>query len=192
MSDNGGGSSATSRDYVYDPLSIFFHWVIGLLVIYQIFFPPEIEEVPIDERAPLVTTHTGLGLIILTLIILRILWYWARPAAPAVDSGPDWQNRVAKLVHNAFYVLVFLTPLLGFLSTLSAPYEIAVFDLYMLNPVAEAENWKFELPSFIHKQFSRGMIGLLVVHALAALYHHFIVKDGVLRRMLPFLARRGA
>lgn len=187
MSDNSG-STAGPRDYVYDPLSIFFHWVIGLLVIYQMFFPPEIEEVPIELRAPLVPTHTGLGLIILALIVLRILWYWARPAAPAVESGPEWQNRAAKFVHNAFYVLVFLTPLLGFLSTLSAPYEIAVFDLFMLNPVGEEETWKFALPSNAHKQFSRIMIGLLVVHALAALYHHFIVKDGVLRRMLPFLS----
>ena len=61
--------------------------------------------------------------------------------------------------------------------------------MFMLNPVPQEETWQFAVPSNAHKQMSRVMIGLSMVHGLAALYHHFVLKDGLLRRMLPFLSR---
>ena len=185
--NNNKRSTWSGRTYVYDPLSILFHWVIGALLIRQIFFPPEIEGMPFDQRPPMVTFHTGMGLIILALVVLRIVWFLRRGSAPMVENTPLWQYRVAISVHRAFYVLMFLTPLLGFLSTFSAPYEIAPFNLFYLNSEAHAPTFLFELPSFIHKQGSRIMIGLLVIHSLAALYHQFHVKDNLLRRMIPAL-----
>ena len=182
--------AARTDTFAYDPLSIFLHWSVGLLIVYQMFFPPEIEGLGIEVRAPLVTTHTGLGLIILVLVALRVAWRLVRGPAPEVPQTPEWQNRAARFVHNAFYVLIVLTPLLGFLSTFSAPYEIAPFDMFVLNAGESEETWAFAVPSNIHKQCSRIMIGLFAVHVLAALYHYFVVKDGVLQRMLPFLPRR--
>ena len=128
------------------------------------------------EKLQAAGMHKSFGLVVLALILLRLVWR-------LVNGTPAVQNLMAHAMHWVLYVLMFAQPLAGILMSQAAGYPVSFFGL-------------FELPVLLDKdptlaQFFRGAHGTvwillvlaLVGHAGAALYHHFIMKDDVLKRM---------
>ena len=170
----------------YGNLSIGLHWLMLLLVVavyacidLREFFPKGS-----DPRNLLKTWHFMLGLSVLFFAVLRVLVN-ATTKAPAINPDPPgWQKLSAKLMHLALYVLLLGMPLAGWLILSAAGKPIPFFGLQL--PALIAENHATaDLIKEIHETV--GTIGYFLIgaHAAAALYHHYIVRDNTLQRMLP-------
>lgn len=162
--------------------SIFILVVIQYALVYRRAFLPE--EAP--EKLQYILLHKSFGLVIFGLVILMILnrQFGQRPPYP--KNAPWYQNLLAKMVHFLLYVCLLFMPIAGVLMTFFSGRTLAIFG-YLL-----------PTPSFIHTNkalaelFYKGhvftsyiILGLVSLHIIGAFYHHFILKDNILTRMLP-------
>jgi len=123
---------------------------------------------------------------VLALAALRLLWrlFNQPPAHPA--HMPAWQNVAADGMHWLLYLMMFAVPVSGYLYTLSAGVPVVYLGLWQL-PVFMAPNPALKpLLREIHYWLDMSMAALVVAHAGAALKHHLIDRDNILKRMLPF------
>jgi superoxide oxidase len=177
------GQVAATR---YGALSITLHWLMLLLLaaVYACIELREIYPRGSDPREALKMWHFMLGLSVLVLVVVRIV---ARISSvtPAITPVPSaWQALAAKLVHLALYGFMVGMPLAGWL-ILSAEGKPVPFFGLELPPLVGADKALAKTVEEIHE--TAGTVGyyLIGLHALAALFHHYVVRDNTLTRMLP-------
>ncbi|MFA7350306.1 MAG: cytochrome b [Methylotenera sp.] len=170
----------------YGTLSIGLHWLMLLLFIgvYACIELRELYPKGSDPREALKTWHFMLGLSIWGLVALRI---YARLTSPTPSITPEpvrWQMLSAKLAHLALYGLMIVMPLLGWLLLSASGKPIPFFGLEL--PALVAKNKELAgLVKEVHQ--TMGVVGyyLIGLHAAAALFHHYYIKDDTLVRILP-------
>lgn len=170
----------------YNSLSIGLHWLMVLLFIgvYGCIELRELFEKGSDPREMLKSWHFMLGILVFVLVWLRIAAR-LRNSAPAITPEPGkLQQLAAKLLHLALYGLMIAMPILGYLMLSAAGKPIPFFGLE-LPPLLDTDKTLSKQIKEVHELV--GTIGyyLIGVHFLAALYHHRIVRDNTLLRMLP-------
>lgn len=169
----------------YGSISKIFHWLIFSLVLIIIplgYFMGDVSDKAL--RGEVINLHKLLGLSILAIVVLRLLWMLINIKPKSNVDAPIWQRWAEKIVHYGLYICLFVMPLSGYIGSLSAGRapHLGSFSLQM--PLAKRESWAEFLFESIHEPLAVIFIALITVHILAALYHHFIAKDNVLRRML--------
>lgn len=147
--------------------------------------------------------HQTLGLLLIALVAVRFLWRLKHPA-PALPAGvPQWQARMSRIVQWALYICLIVIPLLGWaaLSSLAdipafGPTQIWFFGhdgfgtggmiprLLPAVPYEGSDLLRYSSIASAHRWLAYGAGGILTLHILAALRHHFVLNDNVLRRML--------
>lgn len=182
-------------DLVYSPAARRFHWWTVALVF--IMIPLGIAmtyrggtlNVWDGLTNNMYSTHKLLGFVLLWLTLGR-LFYRLRNGAPADEPTLEWWERAAShATHWGLYALLIVVPVGGWLGV-SLYDSRDVFGLFSLPPLASVNQDKSTLVFTMHK-LGAVLIALLVLaHIGAALFHHVIRKDGVLRRMVPALNRR--
>lgn len=177
----------------YGRLAIGLHWATVLLVaaVYACIELRELFPKGSDAREALKTWHFMLGLSVFVLLLPRLAIRLTRPVPPIRPAPPRWQQRLAGAVHLALYALLLGMPFLGWLLLGAAGKPVPFFGLE-LPPLTGADKSLAGTLKEIHETF--GTIGyyLIGVHAAAALYHHYVIGDDTLRRMLPTPRRGGA
>ena len=172
----------------YDAVVMSLHWLIAALLIFMLFFGEDLIEEDDGFGAFGPSLHVSIGSTILVLSLIRLAWrlFNLPPAYPA--GMAPWERMAAKATHLFFYALLIGLPLTGWLATPKflreegAVTDLTIFGAFPL-PVAPS----LGLPmKDIHELGANLGIALLALHVLAALKHHFITRDDVLRRMLPF------
>lgn len=170
----------------YGSLSIALHWLMVLLIaaVYACIELRENFPKGSDIREGLKTWHFMLGLAILVLVVIRVAAHLYGKTPRIEPEPPKWQSLFAKLMHVALYALMIGMPIAGWLMLSAAGKPIPFFGLQLPPLISEsktAADWIKE----IHE--TGGNVGyfLIGMHALAALYHHYFVRDNTLRRMLP-------
>ncbi|HET9694726.1 MAG TPA: cytochrome b [Steroidobacteraceae bacterium] len=172
----------------YGSLSKFLHWAIVLLIISQYFIAEAAEEAGdgTPERASLMAWHISFGLLVLLLALVRIAWKIVNKGQPAVIGQVAWQRTAASVGHGLLYLLILLQPLSGWLVVSSGGSAAGFFGWFHF-PALVAENHDLhEALEEVHELLFNVLLGVAVVHVAAALYHHWVLKDATLRRMLPF------
>jgi cytochrome b561 len=170
----------------YTGVAILFHWLIALMIIGSFSMGLFMTELaPSPTKLKYFSWHKWAGVTILGLATLRLLWRLGHKAPVYPASMPAWQQTSANFLHGALYVLMFAVPLSGYFYTLSAGYPVVYFGLWEL-PVLIAKNdaWKPVLKE-VHFWLNMLLAGCVAMHVAAALKHHFIDRDGILKRMLP-------
>jgi cytochrome b561 len=163
------------------------HWLIAALIIFMLFFGEELMEVKGGDGILAPSLHVSIGISILVLSILRLIWRLMNPPPAYPASMASWERFASKAVVVVFYVLLIGIPLTGwlamprFLSEEPAMAGIGVFGLF---PLPSAPSLGLPMRG-IHELGSNLTIAFLALHVLAALKHHFINRDEILRRMLP-------
>lgn len=173
----------------YNKASMALHWIM-LLLLAAVYAAIEFRELfpkGSDSRELLKATHFMLGLTVFALVWVRLAMRRIRPV-PFVDPDPVvWQRLAARLTHLALYAFMIAMPLGGWiiLSAEGKPIPFYGFELPAL--VGQSEDLA-ETVEGLHEL--GGTIGyyLIGIHAAAALFHHYVLRDNVLVRMLP--ARR--
>lgn len=153
----------------YTALQLSLHWLIVLLVFFQLIFGEDMGRYNYYVRsgqdvAPLLTgyyLHIGVGLVILALTLFR-LGLRLTVGVPSAVPGPALQVRAGEALHYLFYLLLIVTPITGLLAQF--------VDMRTFGEIHAANK-----PVFIV---------FILVHVAAALYHHFVLKDSTLRRMM--------
>jgi len=170
----------------YGSVAQAFHWATAILVLAAFLYGPGGSEqrVYLPSRDFGRQLHETLGLCVFALTVLRVLWRLAdkRPAPPQVAR---WMGAAAKAVQGVLYLLLFALPctaiagawLEGHPLTLLGGVEIAA-------PIGMAHDAGAVIAT-IHTWLGDAILWLAGFHALAALFHHFILRDGVLVSMLP-------
>ena len=172
----------------YTTTAKFLHWlVLGLLIVeFGIAWtmPHMGGNTPMGT---LIGLHFSFGVLILGVAIIRLVWM-ATHGAPAADDMPAWQHRSAIMVHWLLYSLLFVLPILGWLAASWRGYPVSLFGLVempkRLATRMQGWQWTGDIHGFLATYVLLTLVGL---HVLAALYHHFIRRDNVLKRMLPKL-----
>jgi cytochrome b561 len=109
-----------------------------------------------------------------------------------VDTLPDWQKVAARYVHLSFYGVIFALPITGWLMSSAAGIPVTAFKVFTLPDLIPRNDLVFERYVIIHRWLGYALTGLIILHAGAALRHHFLLRDDTLKRMLPIVRRRGA
>ena len=174
----------------YSGVSILLHWLIGIMIIAAFILGVYMTDLPDDypgKYTQLYMIHKSVGVLIFGLVALRLLWRLshATPVYPA--TMPAWQKAAAKGAVWGLYGLMFAIPLSGWAMSSAGGHPIRIFGLEALQlPMLLAKNPELAHDiAEVHELLAFVMMGLVGVHAAAALKHHFIDKDGVLRGMLP-------
>ena len=176
----------TSTTHRYGNLSIALHWLMFLLLVgvYACIELRELFPKGSDPRNALKDWHFTLGLTVFALVWVRIVLRLFQDT-PAINPPlPGWQNILSKLVHFVLYVMMIGMPLAGWLILSGEAKPIPFYGIHL--PALMAENKALaESLEKVHKNV--GTIGYFVIglHAVAALYHHYFMRDNTLRRMLP-------
>ena len=171
----------------YDTVAMGLHWLIAALLIFMLIFGEDLMEAGEGGGSLAPSVHVSIGSAILALTVLRLVWRLANPP-PAYPAGmARWEQMASKAVQVLFYMLLIDIPLTGwlamprFLSEEAAMTGITIFGAF---PVPGAPSLGLPMRG-IHELMSNLGIALLTLHVLAALKHHFINRDDVVRRMLP-------
>ena len=183
-------SRETARPY--DPVAIGLHWVIAALFFGQILLGFSMERVKsMALQFELIQWHKSFGFLILGLAGLRLLWRAVTGPVPAAPTLSPAERLAAGFVQGALLALTVAVPLAGWAlastSTLQIPsfaFNLVVVPHLPLAPSAQAEAfWRW-----LHGLLAYSTLVLALGHAAAALRHHFLLRDGVLSRMLPGLS----
>ncbi|CAN7675303.1 cytochrome b [Bosea sp. LjRoot9] len=168
----------------YDRVARGLHWSMALLIVVTFILGLVVDAFPKSWEHGIVETHKVIGITILALVLLRIFWRQGHRPAPSNELSP-LVERASGLGHFGLYVLMFAVPAIGLGYAIMRGQGLD-FGLFAIPPFAPPVDRALSRPvREIHEWAAYALIGLAAVHALAALWHHLVRKDGVLRRMLP-------
>jgi superoxide oxidase len=170
----------------YGWLSMGLHWLMLalLIAVYTCILLTDNFPKGSDTRTLLKTWHFMLGLTVFALVWVRLFAKLISPA-PLIDPPiARWQDMTAKAVQALLYGLMIAMPLLGWLTLSAAGQPISFYGWQL--PSLMAENKALaETIKEIHEAGATVIYFLVGIHAVAALYHHYLVRDNTLRRILP-------
>jgi len=173
----------TNTENSYGLIAKFFHWIMGIMVIVMLivgFLMGDYIEPPLKWQ--LFSIHKATGVLVLTLVILRLLWKFYNTTVLLPADLPDWQKKTAKINIGLLYLLIILMSISGFLMTILSNHNIDFYGLFTIKSFAQDLQFA-KIFNKIHKKAAILFSALIILHILAALYHHFIRKDNVLKRM---------
>jgi cytochrome b561 len=165
----------------YGSVAVTLHWMSAALIILLIPMGFAMQEAVDDLRVTLYRAHVVLGLAIGLLTLARIVWWAAFDKAPTKDmSAPRFQRVLAVIVHRGLYVAILAAVVSGIgMMVLSGAGQ-----LLFGSGIAPSPGYLMRYPPRIgHEVASKIMIALLVLHVAAALYHHWVRREGTLRRI---------
>jgi superoxide oxidase len=170
----------------YGWLSMALHWLMLFLLVAVVTCIGLSDSFPegSDTRASLYKWHFMLGLTVLTLVWIRLIAKLVSPTPSISPPIAHWQDTTAKAVQALLYLLMIVMPLLGWLMLSAAGKPIPFFSWQWPPLIAENKDI-VETIKEVHEAGALGIYVLVGIHAVAALYHHYFVRDNTLRRMLP-------
>lgn len=170
----------------YGLISQLFHWLVVLLILMQYAWAWRIDNAEgFRLRLELVTQHKTIGMAVLSLAILRLLWrLFNRP--PALPGGmKGWELLLAKAGHWILYGLIFAMPLTGWLYSSAAGLGDFWWGPFNFPSLVDPGERLEDLFGVMHQWLAVSLAGMAGIHVLAALRHQFVLKDGLMKRMLP-------
>lgn len=175
----------------YSTVSLLLHWTIAVAVLAQIglIMAHDATEGPLSRE--LLQMHKAVGLTILVLTLVRLGWRLANPLIALPAGMPPWERILSRGTQFLFYAVLLILPLTGWLASSAAAREISWFGLFdwPLLPIGGGREVAGRFMG-VHEMVVKLLYLLIVLHVAGALKHHFINRDNVLRRMLPFIAPR--
>ena len=174
----------TSTSYGY--VSIFFHW-LSALSIFGLF---GLGYYMVDltyyhewyKTAP--ELHKSIGIVFFILMAFRLVWRIKQIQPNHLDSHSLLEQKAGKITHALLYWLIFTIMVAGYLISTADGRGIEVFEFVTIPAIGSIIDNQEDIAGLVHKWLAYVLIGLALLHALAALKHHFIDKDNTLNRII--------
>ena len=177
----------TETDFGF--IAQLLHWLVAALILCQFVLAQFAANASLFERLALLARHKSVGMTILVLATIRLLWR-AFDTRPSTLAGlPRYQHLIARVSHGLMYLLLFALPLTGWLMSSALNTPVSYFGLFTWPDLLEPRQDLGDRLAVVHANLFKALAALVALHASAALFHHFIAKDAVLRRMLPGMNR---
>lgn len=165
----------------YNNVAISLHWILAILIIGLLILGYFLEDIPKGPlRKDLFVLHKSFGLIVFTLVIFRIYWR-LKSLVPDHVAGGDLQVNLAKYAHIAIYVLIAFVPAIALVAgSFNRGFD---FFSWHWSPLFETDKDLAHLLMDAHGFLAYVLLGFLALHISAAIWHQFIKKDGLFRRI---------
>lgn len=170
----------------YPKIQIMFHWLSFLMVI-GVYLSVNLRGVVsgAEWRNLVMNIHFTLGILVWVVMFARVgirhsLWKKKPEIVPAIKV---WQEKLADVVHIVLYAIFLAMPIIGGLMVLNNGYPLKFMGIEVISAWPRSE-WGYKLKQ-VHILLANAGILLIGLHAAAALFHHYIVKDNTLLRMMP-------
>jgi cytochrome b561 len=162
------------------------HWLTAVLVLVAFIYGPggSEERVYAAARDFERQLHETLGLCVLGLVVLRLLWR-ALDRRPQPPPAARWMRLTAGVVQAALYVLLFAVPLTAITGAWLEGHALTLLGGAMVPPPLARSHELGATLAEVHTWLGDAILWLAGAHAAAALFHHYVLKDEVLRSMLP-------
>ncbi|OUR95156.1 hypothetical protein A9Q81_13740 [Gammaproteobacteria bacterium 42_54_T18] len=170
----------------YTVIQKVLHWLMAGIIMLDLFIAQKFGNyMEIADRLESRVDHSTMGLLVLTLFIIRLVLRMIYGAPKEDSTSPVWQVWMAKIAHGLLYVLMGLLVGSGLLTAVSATSSTEVFGIFDIT-LGRMNDEFFDFVRQFHEFFTEVMIVLVVIHVVAALYHQFIRRDNLLLKMLTF------
>ena len=161
------------------------HWLIATAIMTSVVIAIISDGLPLTpHKIHLINYHKWSGLTVLWLLIVQIVWRLAHPPPDFPVTLAAWERNTALATHWIMYLLIAATPVLGWWLSSTSGFPLKYLGLILLPDLAEKNQTIAELIAPIHSATAWILIGLVALHVTAALKHHWLDHDDVLRRMI--------
>lgn len=172
-------------DFRFNRVARLIHWGMAAMLTAMVglgFYATHLNFFdPWYHRA--LSWHRSLGVLVFAVHLIRLVWRLSHQPPSLPESLPKWERHAALFTHWTLYLFIFLLPLTGYVTSTADGRGVSVFGWWelpaLLPPAAGRETWM----GTIHLLVSVGFCLFVLLHIAAALKHHFINRDGILRRM---------
>jgi cytochrome b561 len=172
----------------YGWVSIFLHWFVALTVIGLFalgYWMVDLDYYnPWNKQGP--DLHKSIGMLLFFVMIFRLIWRSAQIKPKALKTHSDTEKKLGHFMHVFLYTALFILMICGYLISTADGRAIEVFQLISIMSFGELFTNQEDLAGAVHKYLAYLLMCSVVLHALAALKHHFIDKDNTLTRMLGY------
>jgi cytochrome b561 len=167
-----------------------FHWAMALLILAQIALGLTAANWHLSPtQIRLFFWHKSIGMLILALLALRLAWRLANPT-PALPAGtPAWERAAARGGHALLYALMLALPVTGWIVNSAANIPFRIFYVVPLPALVAPDKALADSMALVHRGLFVLLALVLIAHIGAALRHHFVKRNDVLVRMLPWGTR---
>lgn len=191
----------------YGLIAIVLHWIVALgflgayvSVYYRHWFSEgEFSRTELNSNTIALYLHLSFGMTVAAFVVLRIIWKFINKKPDDVPGGSKLEHVAAHGMHWILYAVMVIMPITGYMGTKLDTDFFFLFDIPKFNDTllysliveqwlqTDWESFEFVMDA-IHKNGGAFVVwGLIAIHAGAALYHHVVRKDIVLKRMAPWL-----
>jgi len=166
-------------------LSILFHWLTAFIVVGLFILGLWMVDLTYYDEwyrsAPFM--HKSIGVTLFILTVLRIIWRRINEVPEPINTHTDFERKAAGFVHTGLYFLLLAVMLTGYFISTADSRPVDVFGLFKVPAVIHGINNQEDIAGVLHLILASILIGMAVLHGLAAIKHHFINKDRTLKRM---------
>ena len=163
------------------------HWLAFFCILYFFFVEPK--EGAAGKSAAL-NTHSGVGMILaLVVLVWTIMYLRAGLTSRPGPKLPSWAKRVHKPLHILLHIVAPLMVATGAIAGMMAPFMVRAFGTLTIG-FGNGSEQVHDLAIQAHEFVFNTLLALIIVHAVFNLWRHFIVKDNVLRTMMPKVLHR--
>lgn len=169
-------------------LSIALHWITVAVILSLVVVGFVMEDLPNTPfKRDVYLLHKSFGLTVLALTALRLGWRLVQPTPALPEGMPAWQRWAAHGGHLGLYGLMIAIPASGWAYNWASNFATPYFGWTLMERAGAVDRELKAIAGVVHEWGVYALLALLVAHAGAAFYHHYQLKDTVLRRMAPWL-----
>lgn len=174
----------------YTRTAIFLHWLVALGLAGTFALGFYMQDLPLSPgKLQLYSWHKWAGVTLLALIVVRLAWRMTHRAPDLPDTMGPTARLAAHAGHWLLYVLMLAIPLSGWLMSSAQGFSVVWFGVLPLPDLVAKDAALGALLKDVHVTLNYTLLIAVIGHIGAALVHHFVRKDTVLARMLPFADR---
>ncbi len=175
----------------YTHTAITLHWLIALLVFAAFPLGLYMHDLPLSPyKLRLYSYHKWLGVCVMLFAVIRLSWRVSHRPPALPDSMRGWEKLAAESMHYLLYILLFAIPLSGWLMSSAKGFQTVLFGVIPLPDIINKDKFLGEFLQQVHESFNWILLVMVCAHIAASIKHHFIERDDILERMLPFLGRK--
>jgi cytochrome b561 len=171
----------------FGSITKLLHWLIAILFILQYYLVYRRPYFPKDapEKLQYILLHKSVGVLVLCLALLMLIWRQVgnRPTMPPMNR---LMHFVANATHVSLYFVMLFMPISGIWMSIFGGRAVSFFGLFSLPMIVSKNEGLSQILYTAHLRCAYFVMAIVGLHLLAAFYHHFIKRDNVLTRMLPF------
>jgi len=173
----------------YDGVAIALHWTTAVLVVANFALAELWDYFAKPTQETMQSLHVSLGVLLAAVVVARLVWRWI-PGHQVSSLEVGWVRFASKGVHYLLYLLLVAQAGFGFAFRWAQGHPVEFFGLFGIpGPFGAVDRPTRHLLHTLHEYAGWAIVILAALHAAAALFHHYALKDRVLERMLPHRRR---